>query len=122
MGLYPCDCSKCKKPFMWFSGDSNKAQLCDNCRPQEDDDSVVVKLKPVTFDHEVVYYVPVFQRNFREDGSLEGYPTFQYGMDLATSDEQMAWSFDPDYVLELKGHFKATTKPFKVGGSGENRG
>lgn len=30
MGLYPCNCSICKKAFMWFSG-GNPYQLCDEC-------------------------------------------------------------------------------------------
>lgn len=30
MGLYPCDCSICSKPFMWFSG-GNPGQVCNDC-------------------------------------------------------------------------------------------
>lgn len=29
MGIYPSKCSKCDKPFLWFSG--NKHQLCGDC-------------------------------------------------------------------------------------------
>lgn len=29
MGLYPIDCSQCKKPFMWFSG--NLDSRCSDC-------------------------------------------------------------------------------------------
>lgn len=31
MGLYPIDCSECKKPFMWFSGLAPD-QRCAECR------------------------------------------------------------------------------------------
>lgn len=30
MGLYAIDCPECKKPFMWFSGNSD--QRCSECR------------------------------------------------------------------------------------------
>lgn len=73
-------------------------------------DSIVVKRKPITYDHESVYYVPVFQKDFDEEGNLTYSPTFVYSLLDATEDQQMAASFDPDYILELKGHFKATTK------------
>ena len=79
-----------------------------------DDDSVLVRIKPITFDHPEIFYVPVFQKNFKENGEPEFSPCFEYSMSLATSDEQMAWSFKPDYVLILTGHFHATTKPFMV--------
>lgn len=71
---------------------------------------IIVKRKPVHFEHDVVYYVPVFQVDFEKDGTLKGYPSFTYDMSEATQDEQMAWSFNPNYVLELRGHFDATTK------------
>lgn len=67
--------------------------------------------EPIHFKHDVKYYVPVWQKN--PDGSRDdfpGYPTFSYSLSLATIDEQMAWSFNPDYVLELTGKFDATTK------------
>lgn len=81
-----------------------------------EDDSVLVKIKPETFDHEVKYYVPVYQVNFEDDGSPMFSPTFQYNMGEATTDEQMAWALGADWVMELTGHFKATTKPFIVKG------
>jgi len=39
----------------------------------------------------------------------------------AQDDEQMAWSLEPDYVLELKGQFKATTKDIELGEDDENQ-
>ena len=81
-----------------------------------DDNSVVVKLKPITYDHESIYYIPVFQKNFDEQGNPLIPPTFEYNMTYATTDEQMAASFEPDYIFELKGHFKATTKPIVIKG------
>lgn len=34
MGLYPIDCPKCKKPHIWFSGNSD--QRCSECsKPRE---------------------------------------------------------------------------------------
>jgi len=62
----------------------------------------------IHYDHDVVYYVPVF---FRNDGDFPYYPGFTHSMEYATTDEQMAWSFEPDYVLELKGRFNAKTPP-----------
>lgn len=73
---------------------------------------MIIKREPITYEHDVVKYVPVFQKDFNDEtGELLFSPTFEYSMEYATSDEQMAWSFEPDYVLELHGHFKATTKP-----------
>lgn len=31
MGLYPIDCSSCKRPFQWFSG-NGADQRCARCR------------------------------------------------------------------------------------------
>lgn len=62
----------------------------------------------IHFKDEVTYYVPVF---FRNDETFPGYPSFTYSMEDATTDEQMAWSFEPDYVLKLTGTFDAKTPP-----------
>ncbi len=75
---------------------------------------VKIKRKPIHFNHEEIYYVPVFQKDFNEDGSLNSYPTFVHSMTDATTDEQMAYSCNPDYVLVLKGTFDATTKPIEI--------
>jgi len=75
---------------------------------------IVVKRKPVHFKHDVIVYVPVFQTDFEANGKLNGYPAFKYSFSDATQDEQMAWSMGPDYVLELRGHFDATTKPLII--------
>ena len=32
---------------------------------EHDDDSVLVKIKPIHFKHDEVLYVPVFQKNFK---------------------------------------------------------
>lgn len=77
-----------------------------------DDDSVLVRIKPLRYNHDVVLYVPVFQKNFDTNGKPLYSPTFTYCMADATQDEQLAWSHGPDYVLVLKGTFDATTKPF----------
>jgi hypothetical protein len=61
--------------------------------------------KIITYDHNVVYYIPCYQNNTNPD-----YPTFTYSMGDATQDEQMAYSMEPDYVLVLNGHFHVTTK------------
>lgn len=80
-----------------------------------DDNSVLVKIKPTRFEHDVIIYIPVFQKNFDDDGQPLHYPTFVYSLADGSDDEQMAWSAKPDYVLELKGRFDATTKSFIVG-------
>jgi hypothetical protein len=54
-------------------------------------------------------FIPVFQKDFDDDGSLLSYPRFEYRYAEATQDEQLAWSMEPDYVLELNGIFYATT-------------
>jgi hypothetical protein len=71
----------------------------------------------IHYEHDVVYYVPVFLINPGEpisgsyiiDGS---YPTLVHDMSMATTDPEMAWSFEPYYVLELRGHFNTTTPPW----------
>ncbi len=63
----------------------------------------------ILFNHKVVYYVPCYQTNPPDE---PGYPSFTYRMEEATSDEQMAWSMKPDYVLKLTGTFNAKTQPF----------
>lgn len=69
--------------------------------------------EPIQFEHDVIYYVPVFQVNPGDkDDLFPGYPNFTHHMGDATLDSQMAYSMEPDYVLELTGVFKATTKPF----------
>jgi hypothetical protein len=78
------------------------------------DDSVLVRIKPITFEYPITYYVPVFQKNFTDEGDPKFSLTFTYSLSEASQDEQMAWSFNPDYVLELSGYFKATTKPFLI--------
>jgi len=75
---------------------------------------IVVKRKPIHYDHEVTYYVPVFQKDFNEEGELLHHPTFTYELSQATQDEQMAWSFEPAYVLELRGHIDFITKPLII--------
>lgn len=85
------------------------------------EDPVVVKRKPITYDHPTVVYVPVFQQDFEEDGELSSSPTFRYSLADATHDEQLAWSMGADYVLKLEGHFNATTKPLIIGDSDGTR-
>lgn len=80
-----------------------------------ENEKIVVKRKPITYDHPTVVYVPVYQQDFDDDGELLHSPTFRYSMADATHDEQMAWSMNPDYVLKLEGYFKATTKPLIIG-------
>ena len=64
----------------------------------------------ITFEHNVTYYVPVYQKNYGE------YPTLIYSMADAQLDEEMAYSMNPDYVLVLTGHFNATTKRIQTHG------
>lgn len=75
---------------------------------------MIVRREPVTFKHPVTVYVPVFQKDFDDEGNLLYYPTFEYSFSSATTDEQFAWSLEPDYVLELNGEFNATTKPLEI--------
>jgi hypothetical protein len=75
---------------------------------------ITVKRRPIQFKHDVVVYVPVFQIDFDSNGELNSYPTFHYSYADATQDEQMACSLEPDYILELRGHFDATTKPLII--------
>jgi len=81
-----------------------------------EDNSVVVKRRQITYDHPTTVYVPVYQIDFDDNGQLRSSPTFQYSLSEATQDEQMAASFNPDYILVLEGHFKATTKPLVIKG------
>lgn len=62
------------------------------------------------FKHEVVVYVPCYQKNPKHED--DGHPTFEYNMEHATQDPQMAASMNPDYILVLKGEFDAKTQPF----------
>jgi hypothetical protein len=85
-----------------------------------DDDSVKIHRDPIAYRHDVVFYVPVFQKNFDDDGNVLMFSTFEYSLSNATQDHQMAASMEPDYILELRGNFNARIKPFKVGGDSEN--
>lgn len=73
----------------------------------------------IHFEHDVTVYVPVYFTYPTEKG---GYPSFEYRLSEATQDEQMAWSFNPDYVLELNGKFDAKTQPFDLDVFKYNRG
>ncbi len=44
MGLYAIDCSSCKKPFLWFSG-NHLDQRCKDCRDRA---TVIDALKVMT--------------------------------------------------------------------------
>jgi hypothetical protein len=81
---------------------------------ENDDNSVLVKRESLTYEHDVTVYIPVFQKDFNDDGTLMSSPTFEYRFTEADSDEQMVASLEPDYILELTGKFKATTKPLMV--------
>lgn len=70
------------------------------------------KKDPIHYKHETVVFVPCFQKN-PEPGET-GSPTFTYSLADATSDEQMAYSMNPDYVLVLKGEFDAKTQPYDL--------
>lgn len=72
--------------------------------------------KNISFD--VVYYVPAYQVNDPETGNSH----FTYSMADATQDEQMAWSFEPDYVLRLKGTFDAKLQPYDINVAKYNQG
>jgi hypothetical protein len=74
------------------------------------ENDIVIKRKNISFDHETIVYIPVFQKDFDENGNLLDYSTFTYSMSDATQDQQLVASMNPDYILELKGHFTATTK------------
>lgn len=71
--------------------------------------------KPVHFKHPIKIYIPVFQKDFDENGDLLFSPTFEYSYADATEDEQMAYSLNPSYVLELNGEFDAVTKSIEFG-------
>lgn len=77
------------------------------------------KYESIHFEHEVYFYVPVY---FKLPVDSSDYPTFEYRLEEATSDEQMAWSFNPDYVLKLTGKFDAKTQPFDLEVYKYNRG
>lgn len=76
--------------------------------------------EPISYDFAEIWYVPCFQRNPDDsekdkNGKVDnfpGYPNFSMEFGMATTDEQMAWASGADYVLELTGHFKTSTKPF----------
>lgn len=72
---------------------------------------LIIKRKPIVFEHDVILYVPVFQRDFEDDGTLSFNPYFIYSYENASQDLQFVASLSPDYILELKGTFKAETKP-----------
>jgi hypothetical protein len=112
---YPTECKHCKK-YQWPDKYCCKANFRDRT-----DNSVLIDVKPIRYNHESVYFVPVFQKNFKDDGTPEYSPTFTYSFELCTSDEQMAWSFEPDYVLVLKGTFDATTQPFIIKGDEDDK-
>lgn len=70
----------------------------------------------IHYTHEVTVYVPCFY-------TMEvGYPGFTCDYSLATSDEQMALSMEPDYVLVLSGKFDAKTQPYLVEVEEYNKG
>ncbi len=52
--------------------------------------------QPIHYDHSDIFYVPCF---LNDDRSL----TIE--MQMATTDEQMAWSYEPFYVYVLTGKF-----------------
>lgn len=60
----------------------------------------------IHYEHDVTIYVPCF---YTMDA---GYPGFTCDYSLATSDEQLALSMEPDYVLVLNGKFDAKTQPY----------
>lgn len=70
-----------------------------------------IKRAPIHYKHPTTVYIPVFQVDFDKEGNLLSYPTFEYSLKDGSTDEQMALSFNPDYVLVLTGEFDATTKP-----------
>jgi DNA helicase IV len=89
-----------------------------NLNLSENDDQVIIKRKEIHYQHESFIYIPWFQKDFEEDGTLRFSPTFENHGDYY-HDEQMAWATGADYVQELKGEFNVKTKPFKIGGPDE---
>lgn len=75
---------------------------------------MIIRREPVTYKHPVKVFVPVFQKDFDEDGELLYSPSFVYSYADATDDEQMAWVGNPAFVMELNGEFNATTKPLVI--------
>lgn len=70
-----------------------------------------MKNKPIRYNFAIKVFVPVYQS---PKGTLPpGYETFHFSYADACSDEQLVLSLKPDYVLELNGHFDATTKSVK---------
>lgn len=74
----------------------------------------LVKRKPITYEHDAIVYVPVFQKDFDKEGNLLYSPTFEYSLANADHDPELVASMKPDYILELRGTFKATTKPLVI--------
>jgi hypothetical protein len=75
---------------------------------------IIVKRKQIHYEHDVIYYVPVYQNDFDAEGNLLPSPETRYNMSEASTDPQMAASFNPIYILELRGHFDYTTKPLII--------
>lgn len=59
MGLYPIDCPTCKKPFLWFSGRTDKR--CAECRAVDEavqllhEKGVTPEMYQEMFEHYVKY-------------------------------------------------------------------
>jgi hypothetical protein len=73
------------------------------------------QIKYITYEHPVTMYVPVYQKSFDVDGSLLSAPTFEYSLSEASTDQQLIASMNPDYILELRGYFNATTREPRKG-------
>ncbi len=69
-----------------------------------------MKYDAIHFQHETVVYVPCYQKN--PTNEKDGYPTFEYRLSEASSDQQLVASGMPDYILVLTGTFDAKTQPF----------
>ena len=85
--MYPVECKHCKK---YVFKDKFCCRAAYHDRP---DNAVLVNIKGTRFNHEETVYVPVFQENFKKDGTPNYSPSFTYSFEYATHDEQMAWSF-----------------------------
>lgn len=112
---YPRECKHCKK-YQY-----EDKYCCKEAFHEINDNSVLVNIRGTHHIHDVTLYVPVYQINFDKDGKPLMFPTFEYSMGDATHDEQMAWSFEPDYVLTLKGTFDAKTQPFIIKGDSDDK-
>lgn len=69
------------------------------------------------FKHKSIFYIPCFQKNKiyeGADGQLHVTSAFEYRMEDATTDEQMAASMNPDYIFVVEGEFDAKTQPFDL--------